>query len=166
MSKPFLTWTNNICWENNPRYITAWQNGSTGYPIIDASMRQLKQTGWLHNRLHWRIGEKYFLSHLIDGNLSSNNGGWQWSASTGTDSTPYFRIFNPVLQGKKFDYYGNFIRNWIPELSHIPNRYIHFPHDWAIEKNIKINYPDPIIEYKTSYTKFYKAYLYAKNNLK
>ncbi|AFA41415.1 FAD-binding deoxyribodipyrimidine photolyase [Wigglesworthia glossinidia endosymbiont of Glossina morsitans morsitans (Yale colony)] len=180
MSEPFLKWTNKICWENNPKYIKAWKNGSTGYPIIDASMHQLKQTGWLHNRLRmisasflvknlfvdWRIGEKYFISHLIDGNLSSNNGGWQWSASTGTDSAPYFRIFNPILQGKKFDHYGNFIRFWIPELSAVPDHCIHFPHNWAVENNIKIHYPAPIVQYKTSYIKFRTAYLYAKNNLK
>ncbi|MDQ1237750.1 MAG: deoxyribodipyrimidine photo-lyase [Wigglesworthia glossinidia] len=180
MSKPFLQWTDAIPWENNPKHIQAWKNGFTGYPLIDASMRQLKKTGWLHNRLRmisasflvknlfvdWRIGEKYFLSQLIDGNLSSNNGGWQWSASVGASSNPYFRVFNPSIQGKKFDYYGNFIRFWIPELSELPDSYIHNPHDCTTRKDILAHYPAPIIQYKTSHIKFFKAYLYAKNKLK
>uniref|UniRef100_A0A1B0C1S1 CSD domain-containing protein n=1 Tax=Glossina palpalis gambiensis TaxID=67801 RepID=A0A1B0C1S1_9MUSC len=138
MSKPFLQWTDAIPWENNPKHIQAWKNGFTGYPLIDASMRQLKKTGWLHNRLHWRIGEKYFLSQLIDGNLSSNNGGWQWSASVGASSNPYFRVFNPSIQGKKFDYYGNFIRFWIPELSELPDKCLNLPEasiTWKIDNN-------------------------------
>lgn len=134
-----------INWRNNQDEFNAWTQGSTGFPIIDAAMRQLNQTGWMHNRLRmltasflikdllidWRWGERYFMSQLIDGDFASNNGGWQWAASTGTDAVPYFRIFNPTTQGRKFDPDGEFIRHWLPELASVPSRYIHTPHEWA-----------------------------------
>lgn len=120
----------------------------TGYPIVDAAMRQLNATGWMHNRLRmitasflvkdllidWRKGERYFMSQLIDGDLAANNGGWQWAASTGTDAAPYFRIFNPTTQGEKFDSDGEFIRQWIPELCDVPGKAVHEPWKWATKR--------------------------------
>lgn len=160
--KPFIKWTDYIPWENNQIMLNAWKNGKTGYPIVDAGMRQLNNIGWMHNRMRmitanfltknllidWRLGEKYFMSKLIDGDFASNNGGWQWSASTGTDSVPYFRMFNPILQSKKFDPEGKFIKKWIPELSIVPNKYIHNPITWLKKNNLLINYPVPIIDHK------------------
>lgn len=148
----------NIKWNHNPDFISAWKQGLTGYPIIDAAMRQLNQTGWMHNRLRmltavfftkilfhdWRIGEKYFMQNLIDGEFSANNGGWQWSASTGCDAVPYFRIFNPVSQSKKFDAEGLFIRKYIPELKSLSDKDIHFPDS---ETRKLHNYPLPIVNY-------------------
>ncbi|NYS36102.1 deoxyribodipyrimidine photo-lyase, partial [Streptococcus danieliae] len=135
-------WTQPIQWNPDETALTAWKNGQTGYPIVDAAMRQLNQTGWMHNRLRmivasflvkdllvdWRKGEHYFMSQLIDGTLAANNGGWQWSASTGVDASPWFRIFNPTTQGKKFDPQGTFIREWLPELRDVPEKFIHEPH--------------------------------------
>lgn len=156
----------HIDWLNDKNNFNAWCKGETGFPIIDAAMRQLLDTGWMHNRLRmvvasfltknlltdWRWGEKYFLQHLIDGDIASNNGGWQWCASTGTDAVPYFRIFNPIAQGKKFDPHGDFIRTWLPELSGVKNKYIHEP--WLMpthEQNIcnchiGKEYPFPIVD--------------------
>ncbi|HDZ55925.1 MAG TPA: deoxyribodipyrimidine photo-lyase [Pseudomonas xinjiangensis] len=128
-------------WRNDPKALEAWKQGQTGIPIIDAAMRQLLATGWMHNRLRmltamflsknllidWREGERWFMRQLIDGDLAANNGGWQWSSSTGTDSAPYFRIFNPVTQSRKFDPDGLFIRQWVPELEHLSNKQIHQP---------------------------------------
>ncbi|WP_354625447.1 deoxyribodipyrimidine photo-lyase [Psychromonas sp. MME2] len=132
---------NNIVWQNDSVLFTKWCDGETGYPLVDAAMRQLKQRGWMHNRLRmvtasfltkhllidWRWGESYFKSQLIDGDFASNNGGWQWAASTGCDAQPYFRIFNPILQSQKFDPNGEFIRNYLPELKKLTNREIHLP---------------------------------------
>ncbi|HEV2614289.1 MAG TPA: deoxyribodipyrimidine photo-lyase [Gammaproteobacteria bacterium] len=129
MHKPLKLITERIPWENNRDHFEAWKNGRTGIPLIDAAMRQLNQTGWMHNRLRmitamfltknllidWRWGEKYFMQHLIDGDLAANNGGWQWAASTGTDAVPYFRIFNPLSQTEKFDPEFIFIKKYCPE---------------------------------------------------
>jgi len=148
-------------------------------------MRQLNELGWMHNRLrmitssflvknlliNWREGEEYFISNLIDGDLALNNGGWQWSASVGCDSVPYIRIFNPLHQSKTFDESGNFIKKFIPELKNVPNHHIHQPHEWSKQKNFKIDYPNPIINYsesrKTSLSLFKQARLKLhKNGLK
>ena len=132
---------NNIIWENNQVDFKAWCEGETGYPLVDAGMRQLKQTGWMHNRLRmvcasflskhllidWRWGERYFKQHLIDGDFASNNGGWQWAASTGCDAQPYFRIFNPTLQSKRFDPNGEFIRNYLQARKKLSDKQIHQP---------------------------------------
>jgi deoxyribodipyrimidine photo-lyase len=139
---PFQMDTANIKWRNSKTFFSAWCEGKTGYPLVDAAMRQLNQTGWMHNRLRmitasflvkdlqidWRWGEQYFMSTLIDGEFAANNGGWQWAASTGTDAAPYFRIFNPVTQSERFDPEGTFIRRYVPELSHLNNKEIHWPH--------------------------------------
>ncbi|AWB65406.1 deoxyribodipyrimidine photo-lyase [Saccharobesus litoralis] len=152
----------NLAWSNSPELYSAWQQGKTGYPIIDAAMRQLSQTGWMHNRLRmivasfltkhclvdWRHGERHFMRHLIDGDLAANNGGWQWSASTGCDAQPYFRIFNPVSQSKKFDPNGDFIRKYIPELADVPSKEIHFPHKYLAEKNQQDRYWSAIVDLK------------------
>jgi deoxyribodipyrimidine photo-lyase len=128
-------------WSVNRKHFTAWCDGRTGYPIVDAAMRCLNATGTMHNRLrmivamfltkdlliNWQWGERYFMQQLVDGDLAANNGGWQWSAGTGTDAAPYFRIFNPVSQGEKFDAQGGFVRRWIPELKDFPDDLIHQP---------------------------------------
>lgn len=128
-------------WEDRGDRFEAWCQGRTGYPIVDAAMRCLNQTGWMHNRLRmvvamfltkdllvsWQKGERYFMRQLVDGDMAANNGGWQWSAGTGTDAAPYFRIFNPVSQSQKFDPEGEFIRRWIPELAGVKTKLIHAP---------------------------------------
>jgi deoxyribodipyrimidine photo-lyase len=161
-----------INWSNNRKLFNHWCNGTTGYPLVDAAMRQLNQTGWMHNRLRmvvasfltkhllidWRWGEKYFMQQLIDGDLAANNGGWQWAASTGCDSQPYFRIFNPIRQSERFDPKGSFIRKYIPELENIPSKDIHFPHGF-IDKNELDTYWPAIVEHKQARVKalaFYK----------
>ncbi|QCI21599.1 deoxyribodipyrimidine photo-lyase [Buchnera aphidicola (Hyadaphis tataricae)] len=170
-------WEKNIVWNKNIDHFNAWKSGNTGYPIVDAGMRQLNELGWMHNRLrmitasflvknlfiNWRKGEKYFISRLIDGDFALNNGGWQWSASIGTDSTPYIRFLNPYLQSKNFDKSGHFIKQFIPALKIIPTHEIHTPHIWSQKNNYKINYPKPIVNFKESKKKslliFYKARL-------
>lgn len=156
----------NLIWPNNPDLFKAWCDGKTGYPIVDAAMRQLNKTGWMHNRLRmivasfltkhllndWRLGEKYFMQHLIDGDLAANNGGWQWAASTGCDAQPYFRIFNPIRQSERFDPNGDFIRKYLPELSDIPDKHIHFPHKYLKEQGLKIYWP-AIVEHKDARAK-------------
>jgi len=148
----------NIPWRNDESEFEAWKGGRTGVPVIDAAMRQLKEIGWMHNRarmivasylvkdllIDWHWGEAWFMENLLDGDPAANNGGWQWTAGTGTDAAPYFRIFNPILQSAKFDPNGDYIRKWIPELHGVDEKDIHAP--W--EKNLKIKgYPErPIIE--------------------
>lgn len=174
---PFIEWTQHIKWRNNKAEFLAWQNGQTGFPIVDAAMRQLRQTGWMHNRLRlitasflvkdllidWRWGESYFMSQLIDGDLAANNGGWQWSASTGTDAAPYFRIFNPTIQGKKFDPQGKFIRQYLPELIDVPDNHIHQPHKWAEQQSITLNYPKPIVDHAKARLFTIESYNIAKS---
>ncbi|QIQ41887.1 MAG: deoxyribodipyrimidine photo-lyase [Buchnera aphidicola (Microlophium carnosum)] len=163
-SESLVEWEREIDWINSIKHFNAWKEGRTGFPIIDAGMRQLNELGWMHNRLrmitssflvknlliNWRKGEKYFISHLIDGDLALNSGGWQWSASVGCDSVPYIRMFNPLSQSKFFDTSGIFIKKFIPELKNIPNNYIHQPHEWSTRQNFKIDYPVPIINYSDS----------------
>ena len=160
--QPFTDWTRHIQWRQDEKQWLAWQQGNTGFPIVDAGMRQLRETGWMHNRLRmivasflvkdlladWREGERYFMTQLLDGDLAANNGGWQWAASTGTDAAPYFRIFNPQLQGERFDPQGDFIRRWIPELAMIPGKEIHDPHRWAKKQQVALDYPLPIVDHR------------------
>lgn len=160
-NKAFKPETDKIIWCQDGKLLRAWQQGLTGYPLVDAAMRQLNTTGWMHNRLRmvvamfltktlfldWRLGEKYFMQHLIDGDLAANNGGWQWSASTGVDSVPYFRIFNPLRQSERFDPEGKFIRNFCPELADLDNKTIHQPYQNQALFSKPINYPYPIVNH-------------------
>jgi deoxyribodipyrimidine photo-lyase len=156
----FKTKFQALKWVNDPEMFKAWCEGKTGFPIVDAGMRELNQTGFMHNRvrmitgsflvkdLHvdWQWGEKYFAQHLIDYDPSVNNGNWQWVASSGCDAQPYFRIFNPWLQQKKFDENCEYIKQWIPELRHLPQQVIHA---WNLKKNhnLCLDYPYPIIDH-------------------
>ena len=148
-------------WSENREHFAAWCEGRTGYPIVDAAMRCLNATGTMHNRLrmivamfltkdlliHWQWGERYFMKQLVDGDMAANNGGWQWSAGTGTDAAPYFRIFNPVSQGEKFDADGKFVRHWIPELKDFPDEVIQQP--WENPLLLaKSKYPDRIVRHE------------------
>ncbi len=152
-----------IDWRNDQAEFDAWCQGMTGYPIVDAAMRQLNQTGWMHNRLRmitasflikhllidWRWGEAYFKRKLIDGDLAANNGGWQWSAGSGCDAQPYFRIFNPITQAKKFDPQGEFIKAFVPELSHLPLKELHEPQEVErYSSSLNIAYPKAMVEHK------------------
>lgn len=164
MNKGFKPETDLIQWPNNHALFVAWCEGKTGFPIVDAAMRCLNETGWMHNRLRmivasfltkdlhidWRWGERYFMQNLIDGELAANNGGWQWAASTGADAAPYFRIFNPTTQGEKFDEAGTFIKQWLPELTAVPEKYIHAPQDWLKIFDPTANYPMPIVDHKAA----------------
>ena len=156
-----------ISWRDSPADLQVWKDGLTGYPVVDAAMRQLKSTGWMHNRarmitasfltkdllINWQEGESWFMDQLVDGDPASNNGGWQWAAGTGTDAAPYFRIFNPILQGKKFDPDGRYIRRWVPELNHLPYEWIHEP--WLMPPLQQVSlefvpgrdYPLPIVDH-------------------
>ena len=167
-----------IPWQDDPRSFEAWCQGLTGYPVVDAAMRQLNATGWMHNRarmitasflskdllLDWRLGERWFMNHLLDGDPASNNGGWQWTAGTGTDAAPYFRIFNPISQGQKHDPEGIYIRRWIPELQLVPLEYLHAP--WmmpselqrAVKCIIGKDYPAPIVDHHTARERALIAY--------
>jgi deoxyribodipyrimidine photo-lyase len=168
----------NIPWRDDLEGFNAWAGGRTGYPVVDAAMRQLNDIGWIHNRarmitasfltkdllIDWREGERYFMQHLLDGDPAANNGGWQWSAGTGTDAAPYFRIFSPMLQGKKFDPQGTYVRRWVPELVNVPNRFIHTP--WEMPANIQSqagcvigkNYPAPIVAHAEARKRVLAAY--------
>jgi len=159
-------------WRDDDDAFDAWSAGRTGYPIIDAAMGQLNRTGWMHNRLRmivamfltknllidWRRGERYFMQHLVDGDLASNNGGWQWSASTGTDAAPYFRIFNPVTQSQRFDPDGEFIRRFLPELAGVEENAIHEP--WTLPELLRstLDYPEPIVDHKATRERAIEAF--------
>jgi len=171
---PFQDYTKNIKWRFNEAELQAWKNGKTGFPIIDSSMRQLKNEGWMHNRLRmvvamfftknmlhdWRLGEAFFMENLIDGDFSSNNGGWQWSSSTGTDAAPYFRIFNPITQSKNFDSDGSFIKKHIFELKDLDKKEIHDP---SIKIREHCKYPSMILDLKSSRLRAIDAFSEAKN---
>ena len=154
-------------WDEAPALFEAWCEARTGYPLVDAAMRQLNQTGYMHNRLRmvvasfltkdlgidWRLGERHFAVHLNDFDLAANNGGWQWAASTGCDAQPWFRIFNPVTQSTRFDPEGRFIRRYVPELARVPDKFIHAP--WtmggidqsACRTRIGVDYPAPVVDH-------------------
>jgi deoxyribodipyrimidine photo-lyase len=145
-----------VQWRHAPAELRAWQEGRTGYPLVDAAMRQLAATGWMHNRLRmltamflskhllidWRQGERWFMQQLVDGDFAANNGGWQWSASTGTDAAPYFRIFNPITQARRFDPEGTFVRAHVEELAGITGNAIFEPHRHGVH-----GYPAPIVDH-------------------
>jgi deoxyribodipyrimidine photo-lyase len=161
-------------WEKNKFFFTAWKKGLTGYPIVDAGMRELYATGWMHNRvrmivgsflvkhllINWKEGEKYFRNCLLDYCKASNVGGWQWVAGCGADAAPYFRIFNPILQGEKFDKEGEYVKKWVPELKNISKKFIHKPWELKDEKNFKLgkDYPFPIVDHVEARTKALNAF--------
>jgi deoxyribodipyrimidine photo-lyase len=161
--RAFRPETEALAWRDAPEELAAWQEARTGLPIIDAAMRQLLETGWMHNRLRmvvamfltknllidWREGERFFMRHLIDGDLAANNGGWQWSSSTGTDSAPYFRIFNPLSQSEKFDSEGLFIKHWLPKLTGLNKKELHNPADLDGLFGVA-DYPAPIVDLSAS----------------
>jgi deoxyribodipyrimidine photo-lyase len=173
----------DILWDNDATAFAAWCEGRTGYPVVDAGMRQLMATGWMHNRarmiaasflvkdllIDWRWGERFFMQHLLDGDPAANNGGWQWTAGTGTDPAPYFRVFNPVLQGARFDPEGHYVRRWVPELSRLPDRYIHEP--WRMPSTVQRDagcvighdYPAPIIDHNWARGRALAAYRKARS---
>jgi len=165
-------------WDNNTSFLKAWKSGQTGYPIIDAGMRELWSTGYMHNRLrmivgsflvknlllHWHEGERWFWDCLVDADLASNSAGWQWIAGCGADAAPYFRIFNPITQGLKFDPDGHYIRKYVPEIRQLPNKYLfnpwEAPSDVLKEANINLGetYPKPIVDIKISREKALSAF--------
>ena len=172
--QPFQDYSKAIKWRYDENEFIAWKEGKTGFPIVDAAMRQLIHEGWMHNRLRmvvamfftknmlhdWRLGEAYFMQNLIDGDFSSNNGGWQWSSSTGTDAAPYFRIFNPITQSTNFDKEGLFIKKYIPELKDLDKSVIHNP---SKEHRKYCNYPQPILDLKESRLRAIEAFKIAKS---
>ncbi len=165
-------------WRDDEANLLAWQKGLTGYPIVDAGMRQLWHTGWMHNRvrmivasfltkhllIHWRHGEDWFWDTLVDADPASNSASWQWTAGSGADAAPYFRVFNPITQGEKFDESGDYVRKWCPELARLPRKYLYQP--WEAgplilhEAGIKLGetYPNPIVDHKTGRQRALDAY--------
>ena len=159
-----------VAWREAPDELKAWQEGMTGYPLVDAAMRQLKHTGWMPNRarmvvasflvkdlfIWWHCGERWFMRHLLDGDPSANHGNWQWAAGIGTDAAPFFRVFNPITQSKKFDPQASYIRTWLPELAKVPDAAIHEPWLMNLQEQkftrcvIGKDYPAPIIDHKVA----------------
>jgi deoxyribodipyrimidine photo-lyase len=159
-----------VRWRDDPDALAAWRNGRTGYPIVDAGMRQLARTGWMHNRvrlvtasflvkdllLDWRHGERWFRHLLVDGDVPQNAGNWQWVAGTGPDAAPYFRVLNPTTQSRRFDPSGDYIRTWVPELAHLDDRTIHAPNGALVD------YPAPIVEHREARARALAAYAIAR----
>lgn len=172
LERDFVDTYLELKWVNNRDDLQAWQDGMTGYPVVDAAMRQLKAIGWMPNRarmivasfltkdllIHWKYGDIHFMQHLIDGDPAANNGGWQWAAGTGTDAQPYFRIFNPVSQSKKFAS-PEYLKYWIPELNDVPDKYIHEP--WTMD-NPPEGYPAPIVEHSVARERTLNAFKAAR----
>ncbi|MGE3974492.1 MAG: deoxyribodipyrimidine photo-lyase [Bdellovibrionales bacterium] len=168
-TEAFIGKYKKIKWVNNKILFKSWCRGETGYPIVDAGMRELNTTGWMHNRVRmivasfltkdllidWRLGEKYFMKQLLDGDLAPNNGNWQWAASTGCDAQPYFRIFNPLLQSQKFDPDGSYIRKFVPELRHLSDKEIHNP---TLESRKKYRYSLPVVSHEIQKKKAIKLF--------
>ena len=170
-------------WENNPAWLKRWQQGLTGYPLVDAGMRELRQTGYMHNRVRmvvasfliknllvdWRLGASWFWDCLVDADLASNSASWQWVAGCGTDASPYFRVFNPIIQGEKFDPQGEYTKLYLPELKELPDKYLYrpweAPTDVLSQANITLGetYPHPIVQIKESRERALAAYGTTKN---
>jgi deoxyribodipyrimidine photo-lyase len=162
--RAFRLHTERVRWLDNDEHLEAWKAGRTGVPIVDAGMRQLLAEGWMHNRVRmitamylcknllidWRRGEQWFMRNLVDGFLASNNGGWQWCASTGTDAAPYFRVFNPVSQGERYDPEGEYVRMHVPELRGLPSSCVHDPERLPALERSRVNYPAPLVDLGTS----------------
>ena len=161
-------------WEKNTKFLSAWKKGLTGYPIVDAGMRELYSTGWMHNRVRmivgsflvkhllvdWQEGEKYFKNCLLDYSEANNVAGWQWVAGCGADAAPYFRIFNPILQGEKFDKDGEYTKKWVPELKDVPKKFLHKPWELKNENILKLgkDYPKPIVVHEKARLKALSAF--------
>ena len=161
-------------WQKNSKHLSAWKKGLTGYPIVDAGMRELNSTGWMHNRVRmivgsflvkhllisWVEGEKYFKNCLLDYNQANNVSGWQWVAGCGADAAPYFRIFNPILQGEKFDKEGEYVKKWLPELKNVPKSFLHKPWELKNENILKLgrDYPEPIVIHEKARFKALEAF--------
>ena len=167
-----------LAWRHDPDGLAAWREGRTGVPMVDAGMRQLRQSGWMHNRVRmvvgsfltknllvdWRLGERWFRHHLTDGDVAQNVGNWQWVAGTGPDASPFHRVFNPVLQGKKFDPNGVYVRRWVPELAALPDDLLHAPWEAgpldlaAAGVELGSTYPFPVVDLKESRARALAAY--------
>ncbi|MBY5920821.1 cryptochrome/photolyase family protein [Ferrimonas balearica] len=164
-------------WHGPADWFSRWQSGQTGFPLVDAGMRQLNATGWMHNRvrmlcasflvkdlhLDWRLGEAYFMNQLVDGDLASNNGGWQWAAGCGADAAPYFRHFNPYRQSERFDPDGDYIRHWVPELSDVPAKQLHKGGPFLLAPD----YPPPMVDHRqqaAAFTEQFKRHTEAMAN--
>lgn len=172
MGRAFKPATDKLAWSYDERHFERWKTGKTGVSIVDAAMRQLLEVGWMHNRLRmvtamyltkdlfidWRWGEKHFMKHLIDGDLASNNGGWQWSASTGTDAAPYFRIFNPISQSEKCDPDGAFIRKYVPELRDIEGDAVHDPSRLPSLLRSRLDYPEVMVDHSKARDRVMEAF--------
>jgi deoxyribodipyrimidine photo-lyase len=184
LQRAFRPKLRHIAWADDKSAFAMWCEGRTGYPVVDSAMRQLAETGWMHNRarmitasflvkdllIDWRWGEHWFMQHLVDGDPAANNGGWQWTAGVGTDAAPYFRVFNPIVQSQKFDPHGDFARAWLPELSRVPDEYIHEP--WKMPADVQrqahcvigIDYPTPIVDHAFARQRVLAAYRQGQSN--
>ncbi len=161
MGRAFRKETDAVKWRHAPDELARWCDGTTGFPLVDAAMRQLRATGWMHNRLRmlvamfltkdllidWREGERHFMRHLVDGDLAANNGGWQWSSSTGTDAQPYFRIFNPSTQAERYDPEGDFVREWVPELRGLTTKALLSLEKMGPMERRSLAYPAPMVDH-------------------
>lgn len=183
-SKNFDAVFDNFNWKENKTFLSAWQKGLTGYPLVDAGMRQLWSIGWMHNRvrmitgsfltkhllIHWHKGAEWFWDTLVDADLANNSMGWQWVAGSGPDASPYFRIFNPILQSQKFDPKGEYIRRWVPELEKLSNKDIHTP--WTASSEslaeakviLGTTYPFPIVKHEEARQKALSTYFFLKRS--
>jgi deoxyribodipyrimidine photo-lyase len=170
-------------WRQNPAALSAWQQGETGIPLVDAGMKQLWHRGWMHNRVRmvvgsllvknlrqpWQSGARWFWDTLVDADLANNAMGWQWVAGCGADAAPFFRIFNPVRQGQRFDPQGQYVRHWLPQLARLPDRYLHQP--WTAPQAVRHaagvrlgeNYPQPIVDLAQSRREALEAYQALRN---
>jgi deoxyribodipyrimidine photo-lyase len=182
--KPFKSQYAHFPWKKNEKFLSAWKEGMTGFPIIDAGMRQLKQTGWMHNRIrmvvasflikngmiHWHEGENWFYEHLVDADLANNSASWQWVFGSGADAAPYFRVFNPILQSEKFDPEGKYIKTYVPEVKDLDIKYLHDPSSApkeALEKakiTLNLTYPKAICDLNETRDAVLKAYKHVQES--
>ena len=169
---------NKFPWLKDNKNLKKWQKGLTGIPIVDAGMRQLYETGWMHNRvrmivgsfltknllLNWKLGEEWFFDTLVDADVGSNSAGWQWISGCGADASQFFRIFNPILQGQKFDPKGEYVKKYIPELQNVTNKFIHNPWEMSDESQVNCgcrigkDYPNPIVDLRETRTRALSAF--------